>query len=54
MGTGGKRSYGHEVPVGRIPGGEIPRRRKRIISYLIYNKEAPSSCTPPYTQGGNF
>ena len=71
MGTGGKRSYGHEVPVGRVPGGVLvtlpPRakslaaRRRRnsslrteIISNLIYNKEAPSSCTPPYTQDDNF
>ena len=24
MGSGGKRSYGHEVPVGRVPGGVLP------------------------------
>ena len=71
MGTGGKRSYGHEVPVGRVPrrsfgdfpiAGKVTRRPQaaksprpeETISHLIYNKEAPSSCTPPYTQDDNF
>ena len=38
-------------PAAKLPSAD---RNTEIISYLIYNKEAPSSCTPPYTQGGNF
>ena len=52
-----RRRFGDFAAAGKVtrrPQAAKSPRPEETISHLIYNKEAPSSCTPPYTQGGIF